>query len=213
MGRHNCTAVGCKLIISTAKLMCPAHWGKVPADLQREVYATFRAYEKACDGDEGVEASKRAYYNARGEAIAAVARAEGRFRDSVCVFIPRGDRFAVIRLAKHEHRPEVPGGKLLAGETHEAAARREVLEKIGVELLTAESVTSLYVRIPSRGELHRCEVFAGTVAADAELRGSDEGPAGWVTREDLLEHGTYKQHNGTLLRAVDAHVARKVGAA
>lgn len=213
MGRHNCTAVGCKLIISTAKLMCPAHWGKVPADLQREVYATFRAYEKACAGDEGVEASKRAYYNARGEAIAAVARAEGRFRDSVCVFIPRGDRFAAIRSTKHEYRPEVPGGKLAEGETHDAAARREVFEEVGVELLSLERLMSLYVRVPSRGELHLSVVYFGTIAEGATLRGSDEGPAGWVTREDLIEHGTYREHARTMLRALDTHLAQKGGAA
>lgn len=212
MAKHNCQAVGCPKVITTTKLMCPPHWATVPADLRSEVYATFRAYERRCnDPAPGAEVSaeKRAYYDARGRAVAAVARTEGRLRDSVCVFILRGDRIAAIRSAKHEYRPEIPGGKLDLGETHEAAARREILEELGVEVLDLERVTSLFVRIPSRAELHACVAFVARIDPAADLRGSDEGPAGWITRQDLIEFGTYRAQAPRLLAALDKHLARK----
>lgn len=205
-GKHDCAIPGCTRRIARHLLMCPPDWGRVPPDLQARVYATYRAYDQRVKGSTvGILNSpeRSAYYQAWGEAIVAVTRALGRYKHSVCVMIPRGDRFAAIRAAKHDGRPEMPGGKLHDGESTEDAARREVREEIGVELLELRQLIVVHVPIPARGELHHSTIFAGRIADDAELRGSPEGPACWVTREQLRTEGTYRDFAGRLFAAFD----------
>jgi hypothetical protein len=38
---HQCPGPACKIQLPRAKLMCPPHWGQVPALQQREVYASW----------------------------------------------------------------------------------------------------------------------------------------------------------------------------
>ncbi len=46
---HHCHALGCKRACPPAHLMCAPCWRKVPADLQREVYATCKRRGESCD--------------------------------------------------------------------------------------------------------------------------------------------------------------------
>lgn len=71
-GNHPCHAIGCPKHIPPAYLMCAEHWRMVPADLQRQIWRTYRA---------GQEIDKRpsgAYLEAQRAAVLAVARKEGR---------------------------------------------------------------------------------------------------------------------------------------
>jgi len=70
-GDHHCHAHGCKIACAPEKLMCAAHWRKVPSDLQAQVYATYRAGQ--CD-DRNPSA---AWMAAADRAIAAIAKKEG----------------------------------------------------------------------------------------------------------------------------------------
>ncbi len=38
---HTCPATGCRRQLPQHILACPAHWRRVPRDLQRQVYATW----------------------------------------------------------------------------------------------------------------------------------------------------------------------------
>lgn len=40
-GPHPCPIVGCGWVVAHHRLMCPAHWRRVPADLQGHLYATW----------------------------------------------------------------------------------------------------------------------------------------------------------------------------
>jgi 8-oxo-dGTP pyrophosphatase MutT (NUDIX family) len=127
---------------------------------------------------------------------------------SACVIIPRADHIAAILSEKHGGAPELPGGKLDAGESAEDAARREVREEMGVEVSDLVSLMVMDVAIPSRAQVHRCTVFAGTIAPDAVLRGSAEGAVAWVTVDDLLERGTYRDTVAGPLLAYTRHALR-----
>lgn len=38
---HKCAVPGCDVLTGRYKLMCPAHWAKVPQPLQNKVWATY----------------------------------------------------------------------------------------------------------------------------------------------------------------------------
>jgi hypothetical protein len=40
---HKCPVAGCPKMLPNRFLMCGAHWGKVPADVQAEVYSAWRS--------------------------------------------------------------------------------------------------------------------------------------------------------------------------
>lgn len=69
---HTCHAIGCERNVPPKLLMCRAHWRKVPAALQRAVWATYRR------GQEDDKRPSRAYIEAANAAIASVAREEQR---------------------------------------------------------------------------------------------------------------------------------------
>ena len=66
---HFCRTPGCGRQIPLHLLMCIDHWRKVPAPLQRAVYATLRARQRAPRD----LALVRAYQKAVDDAVAAVA--------------------------------------------------------------------------------------------------------------------------------------------
>lgn len=204
---HPCAAPGCVRSVTDDFLMCAPHWRLVPRDLQVEVYKArhtlmTRFGSVAACPPAGPE--RAAYEHARREATLAVAKGLGRHRESVCVLLPRGERFAAIRAAKHQKRPELPGGKLEAGETHVEAAQREVREELGAEVTDLRPLLTVDVPVRSRGELHTCVMFVGRIDEDAVLVGSREGPACWVTRDELLTHGTYREFASRAFEALDA---------
>lgn len=67
---HHCHARGCKKSCPPERLMCLAHWRKVPKDLQRAIWATYRPGQ--CDDRRPSDA----WFAAADAAIAAVANAE-----------------------------------------------------------------------------------------------------------------------------------------
>lgn len=47
IGSAFCALPGCRRIVSPKNLMCKPHWDLVPEDLQKSVYETHAAFEKA----------------------------------------------------------------------------------------------------------------------------------------------------------------------
>lgn len=50
--KHGCKAPGCRARIDLSRLMCPPHWGAVPADLRRAVLTAWKAYQRAERGED-----------------------------------------------------------------------------------------------------------------------------------------------------------------
>lgn len=69
---HHCHAKDCTLETAPRLLMCPRHWGMVPKDLQRRVWATYR------DGQEQDKKPSADYLAAARAAINAVALKESK---------------------------------------------------------------------------------------------------------------------------------------
>ena len=67
---HHCHARGCMVTTKPEMLMCLRHWRMVPRDLQRRVWATYRAGQ--CDDME----PSREWFTAADAAIAYVAERE-----------------------------------------------------------------------------------------------------------------------------------------
>lgn len=68
---HRCHVRGCMKHCAPEKLMCPAHWKKVPRPLQEAVYRAYRPGQ--CDD----KRPSRAWFEAADAAIEAIARIEG----------------------------------------------------------------------------------------------------------------------------------------
>lgn len=86
-------------------------------------------------------------------------------------------------------RWEFPGGKMAAGETREAALKRELHEELGIEMLDAQFVMELVHAYPER----EVELAFHVVTA---FRGEPQGldgqglrwvPVGQLQDEDILE--------------------------
>ena len=74
---HTCHAQGCNVAIPPRLLMCAKHWATVPRELQRRVWATYRP------GQEVTKDPSAEYLEAMGQAIRAVAIAEGLTTDQL----------------------------------------------------------------------------------------------------------------------------------
>lgn len=72
MARHLCHAEGCLTAVPPRLLMCLKHWRLVPADLQNEVWRTYRRGQEVSKDPSGE------YMIAQKAAVEAVAIAEGR---------------------------------------------------------------------------------------------------------------------------------------
>lgn len=68
---HRCHAIGCTVEVKPELLMCAKHWRRVPKDIQREVWRSYRSGQ--CD-DKNPSAE---WLAAAARAIAAVAEKEG----------------------------------------------------------------------------------------------------------------------------------------
>lgn len=116
---------------------------------------------------------------------------------SCAVVIPRDGRFAALRSAKRGGRVEIPGGKVEPGELPVDAARREVLEEVGLH------VTHLVpLHVGFDGVRFRAHVYLAT--AIGELRSSPEGEALWATADELLEgsFGAFYRSSAAVLLAL-----------
>lgn len=66
--KHKCLASGCKRQVDARYLMCGVHWALVPGDVQREVYAAYRA-------GQDITTASDVWHKAADKAIAAVTAA------------------------------------------------------------------------------------------------------------------------------------------
>lgn len=69
--KHHCHATGCRAECKPEYLMCFSHWSRVPRDIQRAVWANYRAGQ--CDDKNPSEA----WHEAADAAIGAVAMKAG----------------------------------------------------------------------------------------------------------------------------------------
>ena len=124
---------------------------------------------------------------------------------SVCLLIENADGLlAGLRSSKHEGRPELPGGKLEADETWEDAAKREGLEELGIPITNLRVVCRFPVGIPN-GDAHDCVAFAAELLEPSKgLGAGNEGPTAWLTRKEILDHGTYRHTAPKLFAAYDS---------
>jgi diadenosine tetraphosphatase ApaH/serine/threonine PP2A family protein phosphatase len=70
MSTHTCHAKGCPVPVPPRLLMCSRHWRRVPAELKRRVWLTYRR------GQEITKDPSPEYLEAMNAAIAAVAELE-----------------------------------------------------------------------------------------------------------------------------------------
>jgi hypothetical protein len=70
-GVLTCAALGCEQSVLPDKLMCPAHWRRVPARQQADVYSAHKLLRNATPAT--VRDASRAYRTAREKAVKAVA--------------------------------------------------------------------------------------------------------------------------------------------
>ncbi len=124
-------------------------------------------------------------------------------RRSVVLIVEREGLFAAIRSNKYGGGVSAPGGKVEPGELLTVAAHREGREELGVKRLRVTASLGSYVHMHD-GVIWECFAYVGDVE-DQELTGSPEGPAAWVTREELTSgpHGAVIAH---VLAAYDANV-------
>lgn len=80
---HHCHVPGCKTATEPRMLTCAPHWRLVPADIQREVYATVGKRGKLID------ASWAPWWRAQTKAIHAIMQAEGRDAEKLAKWFER----------------------------------------------------------------------------------------------------------------------------
>ena len=126
--------------------------------------------------------------------------------------VKRGDRYLVCQrppTKRHGGLWEFPGGKLEAGETDADAARRELREELGVEVMdVGEELFAVhddgspywiaFVPVRVDGEPRCLEHSALAWASDAELAGYAMAPSDgkfmrWLTREWITRDGAAQE--------------------
>lgn len=93
----------------------------------------------------------------------------------------------VARRPEHVHQGglwEFPGGKVEAGETVEAALRRELREELGIELGVAEPLLKVHHAYPDKIVL--LDTWWVTAYA-GEPCGREGQPLAWMQPADLIE--------------------------
>lgn len=111
----------------------------------------------------------------------------------------------ILLLHRHPAKPEggtwcVAGGKVDAGETPEAAARRETREETGVELEGLIAIGAFYVRYPTYDFVYH--VFRAPMAREPVLRIKPDEHTGaqWVTPKEALAYRLIEDEDAVLAR-------------
>jgi hypothetical protein len=74
---HHCPVPGCEAVISDDRLLCRAHWARVPRHIQRAVYAAWNAFQSSKGQYTAVRvAAHNEWLRQRGFALAAAQREE-----------------------------------------------------------------------------------------------------------------------------------------
>lgn len=98
----------------------------------------------------------------------------------------RGRILLVLRAyAPEAGRWTVPGGHVEPGETLEQAARREVAEETGLDIVVGAELGVL--DIPNGDETIEAHDFAATVTGGELAAGDDAADAGWFSAGQLRE--------------------------
>src|SRR5690554_3431917 len=120
---------------------------------------------------------------------------------SLCfIFDPQG-RCLMQRRRREPHRGQwnAPGGKLLAGETPEAACRREVREETGLVLDSVLALGSVdCIDLDSADNAWRLHLFTSR-HPQAPMTPGQEGELAWLEPAALLGGGEEVVHNIPLI--------------
>jgi len=109
----------------------------------------------------------------RRDVVGALIRAKGRV-----LIAQRSDRDL-------NHKWEFPGGKVEAGETHEAALRREILEELGLAIIVQEKVGAAEFSVGLKDYILHCYWAA---IEQGEPRPTEHYAISWVPIAELPNH-------------------------
>lgn len=89
--------------------------------------------------------------------------------------------------ARHEQfKWEGPGGQLDEGETYEAAAKREILEELGIQIDLGPVIGEYDHVVDANGEAWEAKIFSATTKQTPHLPEPDKVCGfGWFTREEV----------------------------
>ena len=121
------------------------------------------------------------------------------------VVVRRGDRFLLVREAKHGQRWYLPAGRVEPGETFEQAAIRETMEEAGVAIAVDGIVRIEHT--PMRDGARLRVIYSAYAIGDATPKAfADEHSLGavWVSCDELSGY----ELRGLEVRELFEHVAR-----
>jgi 8-oxo-dGTP diphosphatase len=106
---------------------------------------------------------------------------------AVSVALLKGDRILLVKRGRGPSRGmyAFPGGKVERGESHEKAARRELLEETGLVAMRLTSYREFLIESDREDVNFRLEVFSGSVETGEPYAGDDAEEAGWHTLANL----------------------------
>jgi 8-oxo-dGTP diphosphatase len=110
-------------------------------------------------------------------------------------------RVLICRRPPHAHQGglwEFPGGKLEPGETIESALRRELMEEVGINVISARPLIRVHHDYPDRNvllDVWRVERFSGRAA------GHEGQPVRWVLPGELSRY-RFPAANSPIVKAV-----------
>jgi 8-oxo-dGTP pyrophosphatase MutT (NUDIX family) len=131
---------------------------------------------------------------------------DGRVLVGVLV-VERGGEFAAVLVRKRGWRTELPSGKAMVGESAVDAAAREGREELGVPVRIVGHVGDYDHE--AYGLRWRVSTFAGALVDGDRLVGSAEGPARWVSRDEITDRPPGDDLPARILAGYDAWAAAR----